>query len=121
MHAIGSDFDPLMVLGSRKNLKSASLMLADATQLPFADHSIDTIVTDFPYGQSVCIKKSDSMDNLYAASLREIRRVLKPGRRAVVVTHRDIAGIAGSVMTVLERHDQRVHKSLTRRVLVLGH
>jgi tRNA (guanine10-N2)-dimethyltransferase len=121
MHPMGSDFDPLMVLGSTRNLSSASLMLADATHLPLSDHSIDTVVTDFPYGQSVCIRKTDSMDQLYAASLEEIRRVLKPGRRAVVVTHRDISAIASSVMTLLESHEQRVHKSLTRRVLVLGH
>jgi tRNA (guanine10-N2)-dimethyltransferase len=121
MHAIGSDFDPQMVQGSTRNLQNASVMTADATQLPFSDHSIDTIVTDFPYGQSVCILKADTMDQLYAASLEEIRRVLKPGRRAVVVTHRDISAIAARVMTVLQVHDQRVHKSLTRRVLVLGH
>jgi tRNA (guanine10-N2)-dimethyltransferase len=121
MHAIGSDFDPLMVQGSTRNLQNASVMTADATQLPFSDHSIDTIVTDFPYGQSVCIRKTDTMDQLYAASLEEIRRVLKPGRRAVVVTHRDISAIAARVMTVLQVHNQRVHKSLTRRVLVLGH
>ena len=119
--AIGSDFDPLMVLGSRQNVLDASLMLADATQLPFQDHSIDSVVTDLPYGQSVCIKKADTMDNLYAKALDEIARVLKRGRRAVVVTHKDISGIARQHMTVLEQHEQRVHKSLTRRVLVLGH
>jgi tRNA (guanine10-N2)-dimethyltransferase len=96
-------------------------MLADATQLPFQNHSIDTVVTDLPYGQSVCIKKADTMDNLYAGALFEISRVLKKGRRAVVVTHRDISGIARQHMTVLQQHEQRVHKSLTRRVLVLGH
>ncbi|MDO9036378.1 MAG: methyltransferase domain-containing protein, partial [Methanoregula sp.] len=62
--AIGSDFDPLMVLGCRQNVLHASLMLADATGLPFQDHSIDSVVTDLPYGQSVCIKKADTMDNL---------------------------------------------------------
>jgi tRNA (guanine10-N2)-dimethyltransferase len=119
--AIGSDFDPLMVQGSRRNVLKSLLMLADATQLPFQDHSIDSVVTDLPYGQSVCIKKADTMDNLYANALEEIARVLKKGRRAVVVTHKDISGIARQHMTVLEQHEQRVHKSLTRRVLVLGH
>ncbi|MFA4849017.1 MAG: methyltransferase domain-containing protein [Methanoregula sp.] len=118
---IGSDFDPLMVKGSRQNVMQSSLMLADATCLPFQDHSIDSVVTDLPYGQSVCIKKADTMDNLYADALDEIGRVLKRGRRAVVVTHRDISGIARQHMTVLQQHEQRVHKSLTRRVLVLGH
>ncbi|PKL58330.1 MAG: RNA methyltransferase [Methanomicrobiales archaeon HGW-Methanomicrobiales-5] len=119
--AIGSDFDPLMVQGCRQNMMHSSLMLADATQLPFQNHSIDSVVTDLPYGQSVCIKKADTMDNLYADSLDEISRVLKKGRRAVVVTHRDISSIARQHMTVLQQHEQRVHKSLTRRVLVLGH
>ena len=119
-HSVGSDFDPMMVLGSRQNTNISSLMLADATHLPLRDNSVDAVVTDFPYGQSVCIKKNDTMDNLYADALDEIKRVLKSKRRAVVVTHRDISEIAALHMNVLQRHDQRVHKSLTRRVLVLG-
>ena len=97
IHAVGSDFDPLMIMGSRQNSADASLILGDATQLPIGDSTIDTVVTDFPYGQSVCIRKTDTMDNLYAGSLDEIRRVLKPGRRAVVVTHKDISAIARQV------------------------
>jgi len=117
--ALGSDFDPMMVAGCRRNIQDPELLLADATTLPFRSHAIDSVVTDLPYGQSVCIKKADTMDQLYADALDEIRRILKPGRRAVVVTHKDISGIAADHMTVLQRHDQRVHKSLTRRVLVL--
>ena len=118
---VGCDFDPEMVQGSRQNVAGSSLMLADATHLPFSDHSIDSVVTDLPYGQSVCIKKADTMDNLYDDALDEIKRVLKIGRRAVIVTHRDISEIAAQHLTVLQQHEQRVHKSLTRRVLVLGH
>ena len=121
MRSLGSDFDPMMICGSRQNVTSSDLMLADATDLPFGNQSFDAVVTDFPYGQSVCIKKIDTMDNLYADSLDEIRRVLKPGHRAVVVTHRDISDIASLHMTVLQHHEQRVHKSLTRRVIVLAH
>lgn len=119
MRTIGSDFDPFMIGGSRMNANKTDFLLGDATALPFADHIIDSIVTDFPYGQSVCIKKADTMDRLYGDALLEIRRVLRPGRRAVVVTHRDISAIAAEHMTVLQQHSQRVHKSLTRRVLVL--
>ena len=116
---IGSDFDPVMIHGSRENVKDSALMLADTTCLPFVDESVDAIVTDFPYGQSVCIKKTDTMDRLYTDALGEVSRVLKPGRRAVVVTHTDISPIAARHMTVLQCHEQRVHKSLTRRILVL--
>jgi tRNA (guanine10-N2)-dimethyltransferase len=59
------------------------------------------------------------MDILYGDALEEIRRVLKKGSRAIVVTHRDISPIAAEYFTILERHNQRVHKSLTRRILVL--
>ncbi|MDD1689281.1 MAG: methyltransferase domain-containing protein [Methanoregula sp.] len=121
MRTVGSDFDPFMIGGSLQNAKETDFLMGDATSLPFRDHSVDSVVTDFPYGQSVCILKSDTMDQLYGDALLEIRRVLRPGRRAVVVTHRDISGIAAQHMTVLQQHNQRVHKSLTRRVLVLAH
>ena len=117
--AIGSDFDPMMIHGCRENVKHSHLMLADTTRLPFRDQTIDAIVTDFPYGQSVCIKKADTMDQLYTDALAEMARVLKPGRHAVVVTHKDISHIAARHLTVLQSHEQRVHKSLTRRILVL--
>jgi tRNA (guanine10-N2)-dimethyltransferase len=117
---VGSDFDPLMIQGSRQNLPGSDLMLADATCLPFRKGGFDAVVTDFPYGQSVCIKKSDTMDTLYGDALEEIHRVLKKGRRAVVVTHRDISPIAAEHFTIIQRHEQRVHKSLTRRILVLA-
>jgi tRNA (guanine10-N2)-dimethyltransferase len=121
MRTIGSDFDPFMIGGSRRNAKATEFLIGDATTLPFRDGSVDSVVTDFPYGQSVCIRKSDTMDRLYGDALDETRRVLKPGRRAVVVTHRDISAIAAEHMTVIQQHCQRVHKSLTRRVLVLEH
>jgi len=119
INAIGCDFDPVMVHGSRQNLRSAVLLGADAASLPFRDASVDAVVTDFPYGQSVCIRRGGSMEQLYHRALSEIRRVLRAGRRAVVVTHQDISGIAEQHMTILQKHDQRVHKSLTRRILVL--
>jgi tRNA (guanine10-N2)-dimethyltransferase len=119
IHAVGSDFDPFMVCGSRQNLSSGTLLVSDAASLPLRDASVDAVVTDFPYGQSVCIRREGTMERLYDRALSEIHRVLKDGRRAVVVTHRDISDIAGQHMTILQRHTQRVHKSLTRRILVL--
>lgn len=119
-NTIGSDFDSRMVMGTRQNIPRTNLILADATELPCRDRTVDAVVTDFPYGQSVCIRKSDSMDKLYENSLKEIRRVLKSGKRAVVVTHRDITPIASEYFTILQQHDQRVHKSLTRRILILA-
>ena len=115
---IGSDVDPFMVTGSRRNVPSADFVRADTTCLPFEPASIDAVVTDLPYGQSVSII-ARSLDGLYAGALSEIRRVLVPGGRAVVVTHREIASLAAGMMLVRACYAQRVHKSLTRRIMVL--
>ena len=114
---LGSDADPGMVRGSRQNLPDAELFCADACTLPLRDGVVDAIVTDLPYGQSVRIM--GKLESLHRAALGEMRRVLKEGARAVVVSHRDIDHIAGEHFTVRELHLQRVHRSLTRRIMVL--
>ncbi len=118
MEIIGSDMDPMMIEGCRKNLSDADLFLADATKLPLCDNSIDSVVTDLPYGHSVCIM-AESMDQLYMDSLREIRRIVKPGGRCVIVTHVDIHLLAEKEFTVVRKFSQRIHKSLTRQILIL--
>ncbi|HJK38304.1 MAG TPA: RNA methyltransferase, partial [Methanocorpusculum sp.] len=45
---------------------------------------------------------------------------LKQGGRAVVVTHRDIRHLAENLFEISGYYEQRVHKSLTRRILVLS-
>jgi len=114
----GGDMDRFMVQGTRRNLPGAGLFLADAGSLPIKDNSVDAVATDLPYGQSSSIM-AEGLETLYAQSIEEIRRVLKPGKRAVIVTHRDIRAIASPIMQLGEFHEQRVHKSLTRRIMVL--
>jgi len=116
---VGSDFDRVMLTGSRRNLPSETgLLLADAMHLPLADRSVDAVATDLPYGQSVRIH-GGSIDQLYAGAMVEIARVLRGGRRAVVVSHRDIRHIASGWFNIIQFHEQRVHRSLTRRVMVM--
>jgi tRNA (guanine10-N2)-dimethyltransferase len=115
---LGCDADPAMVAGCRANFPSMPLLIADATALPLRSGSMDAVVTDLPYGQSSWIG-SPSLGLLYPRALGEIHRILRPGRRAVVVTHRELADTAGSFFTVLQVHRQRVHRSLTRRITVL--
>jgi tRNA (guanine10-N2)-dimethyltransferase len=114
---LGSDADPAMIAGCRLNFPSAPLFLADAAALPVRTGSLDAVVTDLPYGQSSWIRDR-SLDQLYPPALGEIHRVLRPGRRAVVVTNREIGEIGESFFRVLQVHRQRVHRSLTRRITV---
>lgn len=118
MKIIGSDMDQMMIDGCRKNLPDADLFRADATKLPLTDNSVDAVVTDLPYGHSVCIM-AESMNQLYSDSLQEIRRILKPGGRCIIVTHVDIQSVAEENFTVVKKFYQRIHKSLTRQILIL--
>lgn len=115
---IGCDIDRVMAAGSRKNVPGGDFLVADTTTLPFEDSCIPAVVTDLPYGQSVSIGAS-SLEALYHHALHEIRRVLVPGRRAVVVTHQDIDALADGLFAIVGSYRQRVHRSLTRRILVL--
>ncbi|MDD1675701.1 MAG: methyltransferase domain-containing protein [Methanomicrobiales archaeon] len=114
---LGGDADPLMVSGTRTNIPHADVVVEDAVAMPFRDRVADAVVTDLPYGQSVGIWRSD-LPNIYKGSLAEIHRILKNGRRAVLISHQDIRPLATD-FTLLQYHEQRVHKSLTRRIQVL--
>ncbi|MDH7593358.1 MAG: methyltransferase domain-containing protein [Methanomicrobiales archaeon] len=115
---LGGDADRSMILGTLANLPGADVIRHDASALPIRDSTIDAVVTDLPYGQSVSIH-GNSVASLYAGIVREIVRVLKKGRRAVVVTHVDARPLVVGLATVLQFHEQRIHKSLTRRIMVL--
>ena len=115
---IGTDADHEMITGCRLNLPAAMAGVADARHLPFPDGSIDHVVSDLPYGQSVVIIGSGLTD-LYLDSLREIKRIVKPGKKSVLVTHQDIRPLAERFFSIDGFYEQRVHKSLTRRVLIV--
>ncbi|MDR0438610.1 MAG: methyltransferase domain-containing protein [Methanocalculaceae archaeon] len=117
--SIGSDYDLEMLAGCWKNLPDGAFVRADATRMPYPDSYFDAIATDLPYGQSTTIG-ANSLDFLYVMSLKEIRRILKRGGKAVVVTHRDIRHLADNLFEISGYYEQRVHRSLTRRILVLN-
>jgi tRNA (guanine10-N2)-dimethyltransferase len=88
----------------------------DATALPLPDDAVDGVVFDAPYGRQSKIANQPLTD-LVAGALAEARRVAP---RAVVVADRswdDAARDAG--WRVTDRFERRVHRSLTRHVLVL--
>jgi tRNA (guanine10-N2)-dimethyltransferase len=115
---IGTDADPRMIQGTRMNLPGSDAAIADVRHLPFPDRSVDHVVSDLPYGQSVFIIGS-GLEDLYKNALSEMRRVTKPGSRSVIVTHRDIRPLVSEYFSILEHYEQRVHRSLTRHIQVI--
>lgn len=118
---IGGDVQRKLLLGAKINLDYYNvdyfLMHQDASQLSLKDNSIDSVVTDPPYGRSASIK-APSLEYLLASSLSEIHRVLKHGGRAVFISEHSIEHIIKG-FKIVELHLQRVHKSLTRYIYVL--
>ncbi len=114
MRAIGSDIDPEMVEGCKRNLEhfnvQAEVQVADIGDIPSIFGKVGAVATDPPYGRAASTKKED-IDLLYSRGIRASAEVLSPGSRAGIVLPREV-GSEG--MELLELHKQRVHRSLTR-------
>ncbi|SFS33298.1 methyltransferase domain-containing protein [Halostagnicola kamekurae] len=129
---VGTDAQEKMVRGARTNLEhflddsaesptgvprgSWHVARGDATSLPLADDSVDGVVFDAPYGRQSKIE-THRLEDLVSGALAEARRVAS---RAVVVADRSWLSQARSAGWELESaFERRVHRSLTRYVLVL--
>jgi tRNA (guanine10-N2)-dimethyltransferase len=120
IRCVGVDVQKKLVRGAKANLEGqeCTLIVGDARRLPFRDCSVDNAVLDTPYGRSALIR-AESKEELLDQSLTELNRVLKPGRRIVVVAEREIEDhITGANFAVTEIHTDRVHRSLTRHIFV---
>ncbi|MCU4972138.1 methyltransferase domain-containing protein [Halobacteria archaeon AArc-m2/3/4] len=105
--------DPSPVGVVRGNWHTA---LGDGTQLPLRDDAVDAVVFDAPYGRQSKIE-THRLEDLVSGALAEARRVAE---RAVVVADRlwiEEATAAGWELDAT--FERRVHRSLTRYVLVL--
>jgi len=101
------------------DLPDYDLFAGDACGLPLADKVADAIITDPPYGRSAAIK-AESLEKLYSESFKEMYRILKPGKKAVVVSEIEVKDFAADAGFTIETvYKQRVHGSLTRTISVL--
>jgi len=118
----GIDVQESMVRGADMNLRSQGfeyqLASGDACNLPLKDESIDAVVTDPPYGRSAVVM-AESVESLYKNALPEIYRVMKKGGHVVVVSDFELPWADEIGFVVTGRYKNRVHRSLTRYILVL--
>ncbi|MEK6849183.1 MAG: methyltransferase domain-containing protein [Nanoarchaeota archaeon] len=115
---VGTDIDPAMIYRAKKNLAQlklkASLKVADATKMKTKS---DYFVTDLPYGLNT---KGKALPKLYLAFLKRLKLCMK--KRAIVVFPDFIdypALLKKAKLKTVEEFSQRVHASLTRKIVVL--
>jgi tRNA (guanine10-N2)-dimethyltransferase len=123
IHVVGCDIQKKMAYGTRWNLryygKNYDVLRHDSLQMAIRDDSIDAMVTDFPYGQSTPIMGA-SLEEFHKGALREMYRVLKPGRYAVIVYREPIEKLLKEAgFKVIETHEQYIHRSLTRHMALV--
>lgn len=120
LRSVGYDLDRIMINRSKINLdffkiKNYKLVQKDSTKL---SGKFDFVVTDLPYGKNS--KVSGSVNILYLSFLRSLKTVLV--KRAVVVfpyfaDYKSL--IKQSGLKLVESFDFYIHKSLSKRIVVL--
>ncbi|MCT9095108.1 methyltransferase domain-containing protein [Haloarchaeobius sp. HME9146] len=128
---VGTDAQEKMVQGATENLSHFldspehavddpgdwDVCRGDATRLPLRDDAVDAVIFDAPYGRQSKIE-THALDDLVAGALTEAHRVAD---RCVVVADRSwVTQARDAGWTVEETFERRVHRSLTRYVVVLS-
>ncbi|RLG06955.1 MAG: hypothetical protein DRN68_06150 [Thaumarchaeota archaeon] len=123
----GVELKDWIALGGLENLKRYArgrefMIVGDARKPMFREGLFDAIVTDPPYGRSTTIPDR-SIKNLLTEFFEVAVELLTDHGRIVlaVPSELDLSElVAGTGLKVGESHFARVHKSLTRKVVVLG-
>jgi tRNA (guanine10-N2)-dimethyltransferase len=123
IHVVGCDIQKKMAYGTRWNLrhygKNYDVIRQDSLGMAIRGDSVDAMVTDFPYGQSTPIMGA-SIEEFHKGALREMHRVLKPGRYAVIVYREGMEKLLKEAgFKVIESHEQYIHRSLTRHIALV--
>ncbi len=119
----GIDINREMVEGARKNLEASGitdfqLMVGDARKLPAL--VVDAVATDPPFGRQATTGGVE-LKELYGEALPSIAGVLKRRGYACIASpaELELKELAeGAGLRTIETHEQRVHRSLTRRIYV---
>ena len=97
-HYIGLDICHEQIACARENIANCpkpivNAMLGDATHLPVRTASIDCVVSDLPFGRAM--SSPDANRTFYPSLCAELRRALRPGGRAVLLTGEESDVILG--------------------------
>ncbi len=116
---IGSDVENKMIDGCRKTLDfykigKYELFCLDVGDIKKHVTEVDAVVTDMPYGKSTTTK-GEKIQQLYDRAFRSISEFLKKDGRAVIgLSNKDMISLGEKYFSLVEKHDFRVHRSLTR-------
>jgi len=122
--AVGADADPRMVKGASVNLsyygaQPFGLIVGDATRISV--RSVQSIVTDPPYGREASTR-GRRLDALLREFLPSAHIVLSRGGFMCMCCPSDVRLspiVSAAGFKLVESHMVYVHRSLTRRILVL--
>ena len=114
------DLDPRMAEGTRAELekqgvRDARVEARDVGELPeWTGGGLDAVLSDPPYGRSSTTNR-EAMADLYERFFDAAHAALRPGGRlAVIFPSDDLRQRATRLFRLVESHDQRVHRSMTR-------
>jgi tRNA (guanine10-N2)-dimethyltransferase len=124
--AWGSDLDRFMVQGTMTTLTdagpaplAANVFKADIGDVPDLVPPMDSVVTDFPSGRASS-SHDEGLAELYDRAFAAFAKVLVPGGHAVIGCAQPelLPELAKHGFAEVERHIERMHKSLNRHYVV---
>ena len=120
--AIGTDISERMVEGAGENLRSlgvdARLHRCDVGAIAEEIGKVDAVATDPPYGRSASTG-GEALGSLIARAFRSFADVLDRGSVLALALHDPEIIAKADYFDLLESHQLRVHRSLTRNFCVL--
>jgi tRNA (guanine10-N2)-dimethyltransferase len=120
---IGSDIEKKMIEGCRRNLefyqlKNYQLYCADIGDIRQQVHSVDAVVTDFPYANATTTK-GEQLERLYTRGFEHISSLLKKNRSAVIgLSSQELITCGERYLSLVDVFPIRAHRSLTRYFVV---
>jgi tRNA (guanine10-N2)-dimethyltransferase len=120
---IGSDVEQKMIDGCKKtldfyNVENYKIFCSDIGDINSHVAEIDAVVTDLPYGKATTTK-GENIIQLYERAFENISNMLKKRGRAVIgLSNKNMISVGKRYFSLLEHHEWRAHRSLTRYFVI---